>query len=117
MLVKQIFLKALQLILDPTLSDEDRMLEESDFNDTLVNPMENKEEIVIEVYIENYSNNKTILTVFQDATVKNEKGKEVLKLTYRFFPYIDDAGNIEYQYNISKGTMRPKSLVLMRGNI
>ena len=93
------FLKALQLILDPTLSDEDRMLEESDFNDTLVNPMENKEEIVIEVYIENYSNNKTILTVFQDATVKNEKGKEVLKLTYRFFPYIDDAGNIEYQYN------------------
>lgn len=102
------FLKALQLILDPTLSDEDRMLEESDFNDTLVNPMENKEEIVIEVYIENYSNNKTILTVFQDATVKNEKEKEVLKLTYRFFPYIDDAGNIEYQYNIFKGNDETK---------
>lgn len=102
------FLKALQLILDPTLSDEDRMLEESDFNDTLGNPMENKEEIVIEVYIENYSNNKTILTVFQDATVKNEKGKEVLKLTYRFFPYIDDAGNIEYQYNIFKGNDETK---------
>ena len=102
------FLKALQLILDPTLSDEDRMLEESDFNDTLVNPMENKEEIVIEVYIEIYSNNKTILTVFQDATVKNEKGKEVLKLTYRFFPYIDDAGNIEYQYNIFKGNDETK---------
>ena len=102
------FLKALQLILDPTLSDEDRMLEESDFNDTLVNPMENKEEIVIEVYIENYSNNKTILTVFQDATVKNEKGKEVLKLSYRFFPYIDDAGNIEYQYNIFKGNDETK---------
>ena len=84
------------------------MLEESDFNDTLVNPMENKEEIVIEVYIENYSNNKTILTVFQDATVKNEKGKEVLKLTYRFFPYIDDAGNIEYQYNIFKGNDETK---------
>lgn len=102
------FLKALQLILDPTLSDEDRMLEESDFNDTLVNPMENKEEIVIEVYIENYSNNKTILTVFQDATVKNEKGTEVLKFTYRFFPYIDDAGNIEYQYNIFKGNDETK---------
>ena len=102
------FLKALQLILDPTLSDEDRMLQESDFNDTLVNPMESKEEIVIEIYIENYSNNKTILTVFQDATVKNEKGKEVLKLTYRFFPYIDDAGNIEYQYNIFKGNDETK---------
>ena len=53
------------------------MLEESDFNDTLVNPMENKEEIVIEIYIENYLNNKTILTVFQDATVKDENGKEM----------------------------------------
>lgn len=102
------FLKALQLILDPALSDEDRMLEESDFNDTLVNPMENKEEIVIEIYIENYLNNKTILTVFQDATVKDENGKEVLKLTYRFFPYIDDAGNIEYQYNIFKGNDETK---------
>lgn len=46
--------------------------------------------------------------MFQDATVKNEKGKEVLKLTYRFFPYIDDAGNIEYQYNIFKGNDETK---------
>lgn len=98
------FLKALQLILDSTLFDEHRMLEESDFNDTLVDPMENREEIVIEVYIENYPNNKTILAVFQDATFKNKKGKEIMKvlLTYRFFPYIDDAGNIEYQYNTRK---------------
>lgn len=102
------FLRALQLILDPTLSDEDRMLQESDFNDLLVNPMENKEEIVIEIYVDNYSNNKTILTVFQDATVKNEEGKEVLKFTYRFFPYIDDVGNIEYQYNIFKGNDETK---------
>lgn len=102
------FLKALQLILDPTLSDEDRMLQEADFNDTLVDPMENKEEIVVEIYIDNYSNNKTILTVFQDATVKGEEGKEVLKLSYRFFPYVDDAGNIEYQYNIFKGNDETK---------
>lgn len=102
------FLKALQLILDPTLSDEDRMLQESDFNDNLVNPMENKEEIVIEIYVDNYSNNKTILTVFQDATVKNEEGNNVLKFTYRFFPYIDDSGNIEYQFNIFKGNDEAK---------
>lgn len=51
------FLRALQLILDPTLSDEDRMLQESDFNDLLVNPMENKEEIVIEIYVDCYSAN------------------------------------------------------------
>lgn len=35
------FLRALQLILDPSLSDEDRYLEETDFNDSIKNPMEN----------------------------------------------------------------------------
>lgn len=97
------FIRALQLILDPTLSDEDRMLQELDFNDTLVNPMDNKEEILIEIYIDNYANNKTILTVLQDATVKDDEGKEVLKISYRFFPYINDGGNVDYQFNIFKG--------------
>lgn len=102
------FLRAIQLILDPTLSDEDRMLQESDFNDSIDNPMENKEEILTEVYIDNFEHNKTILTVFQDASVKTKEGKEVLKFTYRFFPYIDDAGNVEYQYNIYKGNDETK---------
>lgn len=102
------FLRAIQLILDPTLSDEDRMLQESDFNDSIDNPMENKKEILIEVYIDNFEQNKTILTVFQDASVKTKEGKEVLKFTYRFFPYIDDAGNVEYQYNIYKGNDETK---------
>ena len=47
------FIKALQLILDPTLSDEDRMLSESDFNDSLDNPMDNDQEILIQIYISN----------------------------------------------------------------
>lgn len=97
------FLRAIQLVLDPTLSDEDRMLQESDFNDSIKNPMENKEEILIEIYIDNYDQNKTILAVFQDATVMTEEGKEVLKFTYRFFPYINEGGAVEYQYNIYKG--------------
>ena len=66
------FLRALQLVLDPTLSDEDRMLQEADFNDSIKNPMENKEEILIEIFIDNYDKNKTILAVFQDATVMTE---------------------------------------------
>jgi len=96
------FLRALQLILDPTYSDEDRMLDESDFNDSLVSPMDNKQEIQIDIYISNYQHNKTILTVFQDATVKNASGEEQLLFTYKFFPYEDDMGNVEYQYNIYK---------------
>lgn len=102
------FLRALQLVLDPTLSDEDRMLQESDFNDYIKNPMENKEEILIEIYIDNYDQNKTILAVFQDATVMTEDGKEVLKFTYRFFPYINEGGVAEYQYNIYKGNDETK---------
>jgi len=101
-------LRALQLVLDPTLSDEDRMLQESDFNDSIKNPMENKEEILIEIYIDNYDQNKTILAVFQDATVMTEDGKEVLKFTYRFFPYINEGGVAEYQYNIYKGNDETK---------
>ena len=102
------FLRALQLVLDPTLSDEDRMLQESDFNDSIKNPIENKEEILIEIYIDNYDQNKTILAVFQDATVMTEDGKEVLKFTYRFFPYINEGGVAEYQYNIYKGNDETK---------
>lgn len=102
------FLRALQLVLDPTLSDEDRMLQESDFNDSIKNPMENKEEILIEIYIDNYDQNKTILAVFQDATVMTEDGKEVLKFTYRFFPHINEGGVAEYQYNIYKGNDETK---------
>lgn len=108
MLEKQIFLRALQLVLDPTLSDEDRMLQEADFNDSIKNPMENKEEILIEIFIDNYDKNKTILAVFQDATVMTEDGKEVLKFTYRFFPYINEGGVAEYQYNIYKGNDETK---------
>ncbi len=96
------FLRALQLILDPSLSDEDRMLDESDFNDTLVNPMENNEEIQIDIFISNYKDNKTILAVLDGATVKNDNGEEELQITYKFFPHIDDNGNKEYEFNIYK---------------
>ena len=96
------FLRAIQLILDPSLSDEDRMLDESDFNDTIENPMENNEEIQIDIFISNFKENKTILTVLEDATVINESGEEELQITYKFFPHTDDNGNKEYEFNIYK---------------
>lgn len=97
------FLRALQLVLDPTLSDEDRMLEESDFNDLIENPMENQEEIRIDIYISGYENNKVILAVLQDATVLNQNGEEELLITYKFAPYTDSLGNVSYQYSIFMG--------------
>ena len=53
-------MRALQLILDPSLSDEDRMLNESDFNDTLTDPMDKDEEIQVDIYISNYKYNTTL---------------------------------------------------------
>ncbi|MBQ8799666.1 MAG: AAA family ATPase [Lachnospiraceae bacterium] len=93
------FIRALQLILDPTLSDEDRRLDESDFNNTLANPMENDEEIEISIYISNYRGNVAVLAMLQGATVR-DNDMETLKITYRFFPHTDDNGNKEYEYVI-----------------
>lgn len=96
------FLRALQLILDPSFSDEDRYLEESDFFDGLENPMENKEIIEIKIYFSNYAHNKNILAQLSDATVK-ENDQEKLLITYRYFPVEKESGEIEYQYIIFKG--------------
>ena len=93
------FLRALQLILDPSLSDEDRHLDASDFFDGIENPMENKAIIEIKIYLSNYMNNKNILAQLSDATVKDD-GEEKLLITYRFFPIDHDDGSIEYQYII-----------------
>lgn len=94
------FIRALQLILDPSFSDEDRMLSESDFNDSLENPMENNQEILIQIYISNYRRNIAVMTMLSDATVLDEEGNEVLLLSYKFFPDVDEFGKKEYQYEV-----------------
>jgi len=96
------FLRAIQLVLDPSFSDEDRYLEESDFFDGLENPIENKEVIEIKIYLSNYSNNKNILAQLSDATVK-EAGEEKLLITYKYFPVEKENGETEYQYIVFKG--------------
>ncbi len=96
------FLRALQIILDSTLSDEDRYLEESDFYDGIENPLENKKIIEISIYISNYENNKNILAQLSDATIK-EDGKEYLLITYKYFPKEYETGEVEYEYIIFKG--------------
>ncbi|SHN50687.1 AAA family ATPase [Desulfitobacterium chlororespirans] len=99
---KSNLLRAMQLILDPSLSDEDRRLEESDFFDGLESPMENNQEILIELYIDNYSHIKNVLCQLSDATVDLD-GRKVLKLSYKFFPQEDASGKVNYTYIIYKG--------------
>ena len=66
---KSNFLAALQLILDPTLSEKDRMLEESDFWEGLQDPMESGQQILIEVFFTNFEDDQNVLAQLQDATV------------------------------------------------
>lgn len=100
------FLRAIQLILDPSFSDEDRMLTSSDFNETIDNPMENDEEILVQIYISNFKKNKTILCALSDATIMGDDGEEELLLTYRFFPHKDFLGHKEYEFEIFMGEKR-----------
>lgn len=98
---KSNLLKALQLILDPSLSEDDRCLEETDFFDCLEKPMEHGEEIVISIYIDGYSDAKNVLCQLTDATV-NVGEKKLLKLTYKFYPDKLSNGRVKYRYIIFK---------------
>ncbi len=75
---KSNLLRALQLIFDPSFSDEDRQLEESDFFDGIEDPMGNNKEILISAYIDNYSHIKNVLCQLSDATVDID-GRKILK--------------------------------------
>jgi len=99
---KSNLLRAIQLILDPSFSDEDRQLDESDFFEGLSNPLENQKEIRIDIYINNYIHIKNILCQLCDATVDLD-GQKVLQLTYKFYPKNNNEKNIEYNYIIFKG--------------
>ncbi len=104
---KSNLIRAMQLILDPSLSDDDRMLDEGDFFDGIINPMENQVEIKIEIFIDNYSHIKNVLCQLSDATVDID-GKKLLKLTYRFYPQKDIYGKISYSYMVYKGNDESK---------
>lgn len=103
---KSNLLYALQLILDPNMSEKDRVLEETDFWDGLKNPMENGEEILIEIYIANYEDNENLMAQLSDASVVLD-GEERLKITYKFFQ--KDTSTHEYSYIIFKGQDETRS--------
>lgn len=96
------FLRAIQLILDPTLSDQDRYLEETDFYNGLQSPIENGETIEIVIEVQRFSHNKNLLCQLSDATIKTNP--DTLRLTYRYYPRVREDGAIEnYSYKIFKG--------------
>jgi len=95
------FLRAIQLILDPKLSDEDRFLNDSDFYEGLKSPMENGEEIKVSIDIKGFDHNKMLLATLSDATLKDNPA--TLRLTYHYFATQNNDGTYEYQYRIFQG--------------
>lgn len=101
------FLRAIQLVLDRSLSDVDRQLGVSDFHDSIENPMLNGEEIKITIEIQNYDHNRQLLAQFQDAIVSIIP--PTLRFTYKYFPIKDENGVIlGYRYEIFKGVSDDK---------
>ncbi|WP_407267719.1 ATP-dependent nuclease [Radiobacillus sp. PE A8.2] len=94
-------IKALQLILDPKLSDDDRYLVESDFFEGLDSPMDKGEEVEISIEIKGYEHNKTLLAVLCDSSINSDPA--TLRLTYKYFAEENSDGTYSYQYKIYQG--------------
>lgn len=95
------FLRAIQLILDPKLSDEDRYLVETDFYDGLDSPMETGEEVEITIDVKGHSHNKVLLATLTDATVSTEP--PTLRFTYHYYAILNPDGTYKYEYRIYQG--------------
>lgn len=91
-------LRAIQLILDPKLNDEDRYLNETDFYDEIIDPMKHGETIEIMIEIQGYEHNKSVVSMLADATISDDP--PTLRLTYLFYPSPE---NREYTYIIFQG--------------
>lgn len=98
------FLRAIQLILDPKLSDDDRFLNEGDFHEGLMSPMDNGEEILVSIDISGFEHNKTILATLSDATLADKPA--TLRLTYQYYPATRSDNTYEYQYRIFQGNKK-----------
>lgn len=92
-------MRAIQLILDPSLFDEDRYLTEKDFYDGLddVRESNNFREIILEII--GFEHNNAIIVELSDATV--DSSFPALRLTYSYEP---SATGQDYEYVIFQGT-------------
>lgn len=97
------FLRAIQLILDRDFSDSDRQLSESDFHDSLDEPMKNGNEIEIIINVRGFEHNSKLVAQFDSALVS--VSPQTLEFRYKFFPNTDVFGEIlSYSFSLYKGT-------------
>lgn len=96
------FIRAIQLVLDRNMNDNDRQLDKNDFHDSLEEPMISGQEIEIGLYIRGYDHHKQLKAQFVDAVVQTEPPTIFFK--YKFFPRINTSGAIvDYVFGLYKG--------------
>ena len=101
------FLRAIQLILDKDFSDNDKQLTESDFHESLEDPMGNGYEIEIIINIRGYEHNTKLMSQFDDAVV--DATTPTLEFRYLYSPNKDQFGSIlSYKHETFKGSMDVK---------
>lgn len=101
------FLRAIQLVLDKDFSDNDKQLTESDFHESLEDPMDNGCEIEIIINIRGYEHNTKLMSQFDDAVV--DATNPTLEFRYLYSPNKDQFGNIlSYKHETFKGSMDVK---------
>lgn len=93
---KSNFIHALRLVLDPTLSESNRVLQITDFWDGLTRPL-NGEEIRIEIEITDFEQDDKLKSVLSDFLVASSP--LTAGLTYNFFPE-DENGNEIYIFKV-----------------
>jgi putative ATP-dependent endonuclease of the OLD family len=99
------FIRAIQLILDPSLSDNERRLSKNDFHDSIDKPTENGVEIFIAIEIRNYENVLQLVAGLRDAVISDIP--PTLRFEYYYRPLRDENGVITgYGYEIYKGNSK-----------
>jgi putative ATP-dependent endonuclease of OLD family len=80
---KSNFLRAMQLVLDPSMPDRARQLDRDDFWSGCEAPM-NGDEIVIAIELSDYRDDQRVKAALADCSVK--QSPLTARITYRFFP-------------------------------
>jgi putative ATP-dependent endonuclease of OLD family len=99
---KSNYIRALRLILDPSMSDQDRQLVAEDFPNGIANPMETGKEIEISIHLDGYKDSKALRCIIDDAVV-SLNDRDLAKITYRFAPIDKTLPLKGYRYTIFKG--------------
>lgn len=109
---KSNLIHALRLLLDPSLPDSSRNLNEEDFWDGLPRPLKKKDRIIISVDISDFENNKNQMSLLTDHLINPEP--MIARLTFTWQPLADLEGepsrDSDYEFSVYGGD-RPENKI------